>query len=653
MKLMIIESPGKIKKLSEILGPGWRIGATVGHIRDLPDNEMGVEAPNFQPAYVLTKRGKEVAAKLKAMVSEADDIYLATDPDREGESISWHVQQCLKIREYKRVTWNEITASAVSAGLKAARQIDIQRVASQEARRVLDRLVGYMVSPALSNQTGESLSAGRVQSPAVRLVVDRERQIRAFKVTNHFGAAITFDGIGQEPPWTAQWVMAGFVSDEAPYYMDKQYAMAVAQVKAVTVTSFVQHEAKRSPPPPFITVTMMQAASVVLGLNPKTAMEVAQKLYEQGHITYHRTDNPNLSEESIVEVAALAKKLGLPMAAQPRKFKAPAGAQIGHPAITPTHWDIEVAGETDEQRALYKLIRLRAIACQLADARYTVRTARLAATQPVQGKAVQFEAVGRTLVSPGWLKLIAGDQTKDDLQDGQPPENAVPELKDGQHLVVASGKLLEKKTKPPSRYTEASLSGKLESEGIGRPATYASIMHNIVSRSYVKSVKKFLVPTDTGELIVDALTGKFGFIELGFSRELEGDLDLIAQGQASYKTTIARVHEQLTQELSTLHLTARPPKHACASCGKALRKMKGKNGSFWACTGYPDCKTTLPDDGGKPGAREGVPNPPGAPTAPAKDCSACGKPMRLRNGAKGPFYGCSGYPECKNTAQLD
>lgn len=602
MKLMIIESPGKIEKLSSILGNGWKIAASVGHVRDLPQKEIGVDAPEFKPQYELTERGAGVVAKLKNMVKDAEAVYLATDPDREGESISWHLQQCLKLSKPLRVTFNEITANAVNAALSQPRVIDAKLVEAQEARRALDRLVGYMVSPALSNQTGERLSAGRVQSPAVRLVVERERQIRAFKVTNHFGAALFF--AGAKTDWSAEWLTKpAFVTEDSPFFMDRGFAAAVAEVRTVIVKTFTESEAKRSPPPPFTTSTMQQAASVALGLDPKPAMEAAQKLYEQGHITYHRTDNPNVSDESLGDIYTVAAKLGLDVTGEPRKFKAPAGAQVGHPAITPTHWNVEEAGESSDQRALYKLIRLRAIACQLADARYAVRTVRLEATQPVSGKAVEFEGKGRTLTYSGWLKLIAGDQTDEDGDDCKEMTNPIPVCQPGDSMNAARSKLLEKKTQPPSRFTQASLVKKLESEGIGRPATYAAIMDNIVSRAYVKTEKKYLVPTPTGDLIVDSLTGKFEFIDLSFTRDVEADLDRIALGKMSYKAVVSKVHDKLKQELSTLQVSV-SPKHPCPKCGKPLvhRIKAGKGGyDFWGCSGFKDgCRTSFNNKNGAP-----------------------------------------------------
>jgi len=652
MKLMIIESPGKVKKLSAILGSTWKIAASVGHVRDLPLKEMGVIAPDFKPVYELSERGSEVVKRLKNMVKEASEVYLATDPDREGESISWHLKECLGLKDPKRVTFNEITESAVNAAMHKPRAINGKLVAAQEARRVLDRLVGYTVSPELSKQSGQRLSAGRVQSPAVRLVVERERQIKTFKVTNHFGALLVFGGEQwKEAEWNAEWqVKPDFATEESPYFMDREFALRVSQLPSVTVTAYEESEAKRSPPAPFTTSTMQQAASVTLGLNPKGAMDTAQKLYEQGHITYHRTDNPNISEDALPEIRKVADTLGLAMAPATRLWKAPEGAQAGHPAITPTHWEVEEAGETSEQRALYRLIRLRAIACQLADARYAVRVAKLTGQEPQSGKTVHFKGQGRTLIDEGWLRLVATDQTEEGKAAEVP--NPVPKLTSGQKLVVTSGRLLEKKTKPPSRYTEASLVKKLESEGIGRPATYASIMENITNRGYVRVEKKYLVPSETGELIVDALIGKFAFIDLGYTREIEADLDKIANGERHYKETVGKLYAQLQGEMSTLSVAA-APKFQCPSCGKALRRLKGSHGYFWGCSGHPACSTVLPDANGKPGQKK-------QQELSEFNCPTCGKPLvhQKKKAIKGrggyDFWGCSGFKEgCRQNFKND
>lgn len=636
MKLMIIESPGKVKKLSSILGKDWTIAASVGHVRDLPAKAIGVAAPDYKPDYELTERGIGVIKKLAGLVKQADAVYLATDPDREGEAIAWHLKQCLRLKNPIRVAFGEITPKAVKAALNEKGVIDTGLVGAQEARRVLDRLVGYKVSPKLSNQAGRRLSAGRVQSPAVRLVVEREREIAAFTVTQHFGALLRFQG--EQEAWTAEWLTKpDFVTDDSPYFMDRNFAQAVAGIDAVEVLACDDKTVKRSPPAPFTTSTLQQAASVALGMNPKATMSTAQKLYEQGYITYHRTDNPNISDEAMPDIKAVAEQMGLPLVESMRRFKASADAQAGHPAITPTHWEVESAGDTDEQQALYRLIRVRAIACQLADALYAVRVVRLSATESESGKVLTFEGRGRTLTEKGWLALLDGDQTEEEKT--VEADNPVPVLGVGDSLQVIGGEVLEKATKPPARFTEASLVKKLDSAGIGRPATYAAIMSNIMDRGYVETKQRFLYPTSTGELIVDALVGKFAFVELAFTRDVEKELDRIAEGEANYKDVVAGVAAQLEQELAALHVEGGEV-YDCPECGSAMRQIKGKHGLFWGCSSHPECSCTLPDDNGKPGKRKAA--------ATSEFVCDCGKEKPLvhrhKAGKKGyDFFGCSDY----------
>lgn len=648
MKLLIVESPGKLEKLREYLGEGWIVAASMGHISDLPDKEMGVKPPHFKPQYSVTERGATVVARLKKLAAQADAVYVGADPDREGEAISWHLEQSLGLVDPIRITFSKITQQAINAALAAPRRIDTKLVAAQEARRVLDRLVGYMVSPILSLYRGMTLSAGRVQSVAVRLVVDRDRERERFKATKHFGATLTFAPAKMDEQeskhWLAEWLtIPDFATEDNPYVLDKAFAQQVADTRSVTVESFTQAVQRRAPPPPFITTTLQQAASVALDMDPTATMEAAQHLYDKGFISYMRTDNPNVSVESLGAIFAVATSLGLEMADEPRVFKAAKAAQEGHPAITPTHWEIAVAGETPAERALYKLIRIRAIACQLADAQYATRTAVLIAKHPAGGKDLTFKAKGRTLIDAGWLKLLDGDQTQ---EEGDEPDtgNAVPNLALGQVLDVDFGDVVEKTTKAPSRYTQASLIGKLESEGIGRPATYAAIMENVMTRNYIEPDAsdpkgKFLRSTQKGVLVVDFLVGQFNFMELAFTRTVEEDLDRIAKGEAAYKPVIAAVHSALEGELADLQNTVKA-KYPCPECGKPLRRIAGSKGFFWACSGHPGCSTTLPDQGGEPGQKR----------APAElsafKCPQCGSALihHVKPGLKGyNFWGCSGF----------
>jgi DNA topoisomerase I len=638
MKLLIIESPGKREKLSAILGSDWKVSASIGHIRDLPEREMGIDAPDFTLRYELTERGQDVVKRLQADVERAQAVYLATDPDREGEAISWHLRECLQLGDrYERIAFNEITASAVRAALAAPRKLDMGLVHAQEARRALDRLVGYTASPALSRAAGERLSAGRVQSPAVRLVVERERAIRAFKQVKYYTAQLSF-----AESWTANWLTKPYVTEEQPYVLQRSLAERAAAVRELLVTEYEAGAWRRSPPAPFCTSTLQQAASVTLGFNPGHAMKLAQKLYESGHITYHRTDNPNISAESLPALRAQLLAVGVPACAEHRVFEAPEGAQAGHPAITPTHWTEETAGDSDEERALYRLIRVRALASQAEDAEYATRLATL------EGGGARFEARGRTLVNKGWLALQSGDATEEADEDAAEPANPVPELSKGARLHAISGKVVEKRTKAPKRYTEASLVKKLEAEGIGRPSTYASIIEAITSPekpewALVRREKKFLVPTPKGELLVDSLVGRCRFIDFEYTKGVNRDLDEIAGGKRTYRELVAAVHEQLGRELQGLEAgrDTRGQAVICPECGKPMTRRVGKNGPFWSCSGYPNCKRTLDDRGGAPVD----PNSP-----PEHPCPKCGAALRRRQSANprgASWWGCTAFPTCK------
>lgn len=554
MKVLVIESPGKVQKLKAILGEGWDVVPSIGHIRDLPDREIGVEAPQFRPSYILSERGEGVVAKLKARLQAGAEIYLATDPDREGESIGWHIASALglDLRTAKRVAFNQITSDAVLKAIATPKLVDGKLVAAQEARRVIDRLVGYLVSPELANRAGVK-SAGRVQSVAVRLVVDRERQIRGFKSTRHFGVSISFhDG---DKRWVATWQKRpGFVSDDNTYFMDRAFADRVANLRQFKVVSCSDATQRRPPPAPLVTSTLQQLASVRLGLRPERSMEAAQALYEQGHITYHRTDNPNLASDAFGSLREAATAMGLEAISGRRTFKAKDGAQAGHPAITPTHWDVEGAGTTDAERAVYKLIRDRAIASQLPDATYAARTMILETEMP-DGTPLRFEGKGRVQTDPGWMRLLSNDTDEDepdkDMDLDLDLDNSVPLLVPGSIVIATDGTVTTSDTRPPGRFTAASLIGKLETEGLGRPSTYAAIMRTVEERGYVKAgADGKLRPLDDGETLVDALKDRFAFMEIDFTRRAEEDFDKIANGQLRYVECVSSFHASLSAELT-------------------------------------------------------------------------------------------------------
>lgn len=653
MKLMVVESPNKVKKIAAILGDGWEVMASAGHVRDLPKNDLGIEEHGFHLKYEFVPRqpipgqpgkffpgGEDRVGRIAKAAKEAEMVYLATDPDREGEAIAWHLKDAMRLPDarYQRVTFDAITPDVIRAAIGRARKIDANLVYAQEARRALDRLVGYIVSPLLWDQLGATVSAGRVQSPAVRLVVEREREIKAFKETKHFGAAVYFDG----DTWAAEWNTKPFLKGEAQYILDEALAHRAAECRAFKVIESDTATAKEAPPSPFSTSLLLQAASVSLKFDPEFTAKVAQKLFEQGLITYHRTDSVNFSGEAIAEIRTFAQGKGWKLPEQPRRFKVKGDAQEAHEAIRPTHLEDEEAGEDEAQRALYKLIWKRAIASQLADALYRVNTVVLESTDSAE--VFEFRAKGRVLTDPGWRALTAGDAAEDADAEGKEDDGAggkVPRLEVGSAKRADTGKVLYKKTKPPARYTKASLIKKLEACGIGRPSTYPAIMANIMGKGYLVEEKRFLVPTALGADLVDALVkGQFGFIELPFTKDMEEDLDRIAEGQRSYVAVVGDNYEQLREEIARLAGAGTfKPRFPCPECGKALRRVKGPTGYFWGCTGYRDgCKVSMDDDKGQPVPRANHP------------CPDCGKPLRRVKGKNGFFWSCSGYKDgCTKT----
>ena len=650
--LLIVESPNKKSKIRELLGDGFEVEASYGHVRDLPEKDIGVAAPDYRPHYVVgDDRAKATLARLRKAVDRCDRVLLATDLDREGEAIAFHLAETLHLRQPERITYGEVTATALRAAVASPRPINDALVRAQEARRVLDRLVGYTVSPSLSNAAGERLSAGRVQSPAVRLVVDRERAIRRFEATTHYGAELTFSG---ERPWLAQWIPV--LSEGEDYMLDRAVAEAVARTPCVRVLTFKATEAKKAPPPPFITSTLQQAAHSQLKFKPKLAMDLAQKLFEQGAITYMRTDALRLADEACDAIEAYARSTKLPVAAVRPTWKSKAAAQEAHEAIRPTHIEQEDAGETDQERAMYRMIRQRTLACLLAEARYAVRTAELEALDAVGGALPKFIARGRKLTDPGW-KAVYDEPEDDDGEEAKAEEalvarNPMPVLQPGAELPVAIGIVVTKTTEAPRRFSQASLVKALETHGIGRPSTYAAIMENITTRGYVTEDKKgCLAATPKAERVIDQLVGTFAFAELDYTRELENELDEIAQGRKGYREVVAAAHTQLEAELATRPVA---PMHPCPECGAALRRRTGKKGVFWGCSAYPTCAVTAPDVDGAPGV--------GAePSAGEHTCPHCAKSLRRRTCSADAdpkkrgydFWGCTGYPACKSTFKPD
>lgn len=586
--LVVVESPSKAKKIGQMLGANFIVQASGGHIRDLPTRpgENGYDPETLQPTYEVTERGKDSVKYLKAKLESCDQVLLATDPDREGEAISWHVAEVLKIKNRQRVKFHEITESAIKKAVETPAPLDSKLVRAQEARRVIDRLVGWMVSNPLSRLIGERASAGRVQSPALGLVVERERQIKAFVKEQNFGAEIDLGG------WIAAWVPGEKCKNRAE-------AERASAVKTFRVVDYVERDEAETPPPPFDTALLQQAASVTLKIDPEGTMKIAQRLFEAGLITYHRTDEANLSEEAFQMIVDFAKPKGLPTIPARRKFKSAAGAQEAHEAIRPTHFDADISELADDEKALYGLIFKRAVACQLSDAVYAVRRIKL------NGDDMTYTAVGRVVKTSGWRALGVAAEVEEDEKE-EIPENPIPSLSVGDVIAPKSGKVTESWTRAPSRYTKASLVKTLKALGIGRPATYAPSVDGIEKKGYVALQNRHIVPTPLAEKIYDALKGKFKFIEVDFTKRLEEALDAIHAGTRSYEDVVHSMHEVLKAELLAIGVVhsdknREQPKPAidaagevvkCPKCGKKMIQRTSARGSFLGCSAYPKCTGT-------------------------------------------------------------
>lgn len=642
MRLLIVESPNKVAKISEILksaGGDWKVAASVGHIRDLPRKERGVESPLFIPQYEIPETKQSVVTKLRGLVKQAEEVYLATDPDREGEAISWHLQEVLSLKKYKRVTFDAINTPVVLGAIRAARAINMNEVKSQEARRVLDRLVGWLVSPSLCKAAGQSnMTAGRVQSPAVRLVVERERDIQKFQVTKHFGAQLSFGD------WVANWDTKDFLEAEAKYLLDIQPAQRAALVRSLNVVKSESKTRKRAPPAPFRSATLMQAASNLLKFDPSKTMEIAQSLFAAGHINYHRTDKQNFDDESVNEIRAFARNNGFAVAESVRKWGSLEGAQEGHEAIRPIHLEERECGATADEKALYRLIWVRAIASQLRDAEYSVTELSLESADG-GSETFKFFARGRVMVIAGWKSVLDKDDAEDNDTGSDGDDGKVPSLVVGTNIRAVDGRVLEKKTIPPGRFTEASLIAELEGRGIGRPSTYPTIMKNIREREYIVEEARKLKPTPKGmRLVLTLAKAKCRFIEFGFTVELEAALDKIARGEITYLDVIRENFAQIQTDCAKLD-AEEIVLYPCPVCKKALVRIENKEKGtfFWGCSTYKEtkCSGAMADVEGKPGVR----------VEPVKSefiCPECSSALinRVKKGQY-DFWACSGFPKCK------
>lgn len=660
-KLIIVESPTKAKTISKFLGRGYKVLSSFGHVRDLPTSTMGIDIKHdFAPKYVIPKKATKVVAELRAAAKSADEIYFATDEDREGEAISWHLSELLKVKsdKAKRITFHEITKEAIEHALKNPRDLDLRMVDAQQARRVLDRLVGYELSPFLWHKVARGLSAGRVQSVVVRLIVEREREVLAFKADEYWSIEGEFSKKGDEKIFEAKLHgKDGKTIDKLAIGSEKdaQAILKALDKAAYSIESVDKKKTHRSPAAPFITSTLQQDGNNKLGYSAKQTMMLAQQLYEGveigdegsvGLITYMRTDSTNLAEKFRQEAADYIKKEHpKSFSAEERVYKTKSkGAQEAHEAIRPTSaWRTPESVSKyldDRQNKLYELIWRRALASQMADAEIETTSATIATGTPYT-----FRATGSIVVAPGFMSVYQTDMK----------ENLLPDLNEGDALDAKSIDPKQHFTEPPARYSEAALVKALEERGIGRPSTYAPTISTVIDRGYVEKDERRLKPTELAILVNDLLIEHFAsVVDYDFTANMENTLDAIAEGEEEWVPVIKAFydpfHENLEikeKELSKKEITETATDEICEKCSKPMIIKFGRFGKFYACSGYPECKTTKPFDEKDKAAQDAAQE-----QAVGEVCETCGAPMMVKRGRFGAFLSCSKYPECKFTKQI-
>ncbi len=629
-KLLIVESPAKAKTISKYLDGEYDVVASIGHVRDLPkNNKKAIDIPGgFIPHYEISKGKEKVISEIRKLAGGAKDILLATDPDREGEAIAWHIAEAVGIKNPKRVVFYEITKDAVTEAVKHPRKIDDNLKTAQEARRVLDRLVGYDLSGLIWKKVRYGLSAGRVQSPALRIIMEREREIRAFIPTTFWSISGLFNA--------AAITELIFVCDTEPTEKaEVDRIESVAKKEDWKIKDMKETEVKRAPKAPFITSTLQQTASSRLGFSPSRTMQIAQKLYEAGLITYMRTDSTNLSEVAKKQIAqVITKKYGADLLEHRIYSKTSKNAQEAHEAIRPSDVTKENAGNTEEQKRLYKLIWQRAVASQMRDAKML----RTKVTANVTSDSIpDFAVNGSRILFDGWLSADS-DAKQEDVM--------VPVLVIGSPLSLITLSIEEKQTTPPPRYSEAGLVKELEKRGIGRPSTYASIIKTIVDRGYVAKEQRSLIPTDTGDVVSSFLEENFtDYISDSFTAEMEDKLDDIANGKAKYVKTLKDFYGPFQKEVKLKSTTAKitnlgeaDSKWKCPKCGKGMIIKLSRQGKFLSCETFPDCTGARTIDGTE---LEG-------PKDTGELCPECEKANLVeRDGRFGRFIACARYPKCK------
>ncbi len=649
--LIIVESPAKARTISNFLGKDYKVVASKGHIRDLPKSSFGItveEDGTFTPKYSIPRDVNSTVRELKKLAKSAKTIYIATDEDREGEAIGYHIAMAMKKEPTKlpRIVFHEITKSAINNALKNPRKIDMNSVNAQQARRLLDRIVGYKLSPLLASKIQKGLSAGRVQSSALKIIVDREREIKAFKPQEYW----TIDGIFEKNIDSSIYEFNGLKIDKLSIKNEKMAMEIVNSAKneSFIVDSLEKRERKTKTPPPFMTSTLQQSASTILGFSPKKTMMIAQKLYEgvktnkgnMGVITYMRTDSLNLAKEAVDSARAFIidsfGKEYLPKKAKSYVSKSK-GAQEAHEAIRPTmvEFSPEVAKDylISDEFKLYRLIYNRFLASQMTEARLESQTLLF------KGQKSIFKASGRKLLFDGFYKVM-GYSEKDKL---------LPELKKGQSVILSDIKEKQHFTEPPARYNEASLIKKLESLGIGRPSTYAPTITILQTRKYIEIQQKRIHPTEIAFTVIEMLEEHFSeIVDSSFTSNMEADLDEIDEGKLDWQKVLSDFYKPFMEKITNGKANIKSKKMAiptgemCPKCGSELLRRKGRYGEFIACSNFPKCKYTTDLDG----------NPPPEPEKTDIKCDKCGEYMVIKDSKRGKFYACSAYPKCKNAKPL-
>lgn len=646
-RLIIVESPAKARTIKNFLGKEYEVVASKGHIRDLPKNSFGIKIENeeFKPQYRIDKDHSEIVKEIKKIAKDSSQIFIATDEDREGEAIGYHIAKAIgkDPENLPRIVFHEITKNAIKKALQNPRTIDMDKVNAQQARRLLDRIVGYKLSPLLSSKIQRGLSAGRVQSAALKLVVDREKEIRAFVPQEYWSIEAVFDK-------EIEAILVEFDTKKIEKLSIKTKEESQKIVNRVKDEEFkvAKIEKKRKvtkSPPPFMTSTLQQAASSGLGFSPKKTMMIAQKLYEgvqtdkgvMGVITYMRTDSLNVAKEAIEAAREKIKKSFKEyLPSKPKTYTTKTkSAQEAHEAIRPTMIDFtpQIAAQylSKDELKLYTLIYNRFLASQAKDAIYETQTIYFAS------KSSLFKATGRKIIFDGFYKFLGGAEK----------EKLLPTLEENQKVKLTKIEAIQHFTTPPSRYSEASLIKKLESLGIGRPSTYAPTIALLQARNYIQIEKKQLIPTQIAFKVIEALQEHFpDIVNSSFTAKMEEELDEIAEAKKDWQKVLAQFYEPFISQIEKAKKELKSQKIAipigrkCPECGSELIKRNGRFGEFIACSAYPKCKYTEQIE--KEDAQKSD-----------EKCDKCGSSMVIKNGPRGKFLACSAYPECKNTKPLN